>query len=140
MRSAGDSALPGGGCPERGAGRWDSALPAFCKHHGKARLTSRLAPSPVCKPSPKALQDAKQIGALPKLAGCLLRLDMGVRHSQAELQQLQLCEACSERPVLARERLGGGGCRQHPRQLPAHLEKAQGILGSNQEGTAACGH
>lgn len=110
MRSAGDSALRGGGCPDWGGGAnwWDSALPAFCKCQGKARLTFRLGPSPVCKPSPEVLQVAEQIGVL---AGCPLYPAMGVRHSQAELQQLQLCETRSERPVLAREQLGGGGHR-----------------------------
>lgn len=127
---------PQGGLPRRGAGQRDGALSAFCKHQGKARLTSRLAPSPVCKPSPEVLQDAEQTGALPELAGCPLRPDTAMRRSQAELQQLQVCEACSKPPVLAREQLGGGGGRKHPRQ---HLGKAQGIPGSNREGTTARG-
>lgn len=79
---------PRRGLPRRRAGRRDGALSAFCKHQGKARLTSSLAPSPLCKPSPKVLQDAEQTGALPELAGCPLRPDTGMRRSRAQLQQL----------------------------------------------------
>lgn len=134
VRSGGDSALPG-----EGPGLWDSASHVFCKHQGKAGRTSGLAPSPVCKPSPKALQDAEQNRALPELAEHLLPPDTGVRCSWAELQRLRPCEARSEHPVLAGGRLGGGGGRKHPRQEPAHGGKAQGSPGSNQEVTTARG-
>lgn len=78
-------------------------MPCVCSANtrGKAGFTSRLAPSPVCKPSPEALQDAEQTGALLELAGCLLPPDTGVRCSRDEIQRLQPCEARSEHPVLA---------------------------------------